>query len=65
MGLSDTGAKNYSDMGRSLSLKGTNTHHNVQMGQISQTEVMVEIYSKSLVRTIGKVLPMIFSYNTN
>ena len=29
-----------------------------------QTELMVEIYSKSLVRTIGKLLLMKLSYNT-
>ena len=29
-----------------------------------QTELMVEIYSKSLVRAIGKVLLMTFSYRT-
>ena len=29
--------------------------------KIFQTEVMVEIFSKSLVRAIGKVLPMKFS----
>ena len=32
--------------------------------KIFQTEEMVEIYSKSLVRAIGKVLLMKFSYNT-
>ena len=29
-----------------------------------QTELMVEIYSKSLVRTFGKLLLMKLSYNT-
>ena len=33
--------------------------------QIFQTEFLVEIYSKSLVRAVGKVLLMTFSYNTN
>ena len=41
-----------------LILKGTNTHHNGHMVKIFQTKVMVEIYSKSLVRAIGKVLLM-------
>ena len=35
------------------------------MGKKIQTELMVEIYSKSLVRATGKVLSMKFSYNTN
>ena len=30
-------------------LKGTNTQHSGHMGQIFQTELMAEIYSKSLV----------------
>ena len=42
--------------------KGYNTQHS---GQISQNEVMVEIYSNSLVGAIGKVLRMEFSQNTN
>ena len=36
----------------------------VKWVKISQTEVMVEIYSKSLAGAIGKVLPMKLSYNT-
>ena len=37
-----------------LDLKGTNTHHNGQMGKKkNQTGIMVEIYSKSLVRAMG------------
>ena len=35
------------------------------MGRFLQTELMVEIYSKSLVRAICKVLIMKSSYNTN
>ena len=31
----------------------------------NQNELMVEIYSKGLVRAIGKVLRMKFRYNTN
>ena len=42
-------------------LKGTNTQHSGHRGQNFQTEFMAEIYSKSLARAIGKVLPMIFS----
>ena len=34
-------------------------------GHTSQTKLMVEIYSKSLVRAIGKVLLMKFSQDTN
>ena len=53
-----------------FSLKGHNTQHSGHMGQLQlvviwvnfyQTELMVEIHSKSLVRAIGKVLPMKFS----
>ena len=35
--------------------------HSGHIGQIFQNELMVEIYSKSLVRAIGKVLLMKFS----
>ena len=41
-------------------LKGTNTHHNGHTGKKIKTEIMVEIYSNSLVRAIGKVLLMKF-----
>ena len=42
-------------------LKGTNTYPNGHMGkQKLQTVLMVEIYSKGLVRTIGKVFLMTF-----
>ena len=47
-------------------LKGHNTQHSGHMGKKNvQTELMVEIYSKSLVRAIGKVLLVKFSQNTN
>ena len=46
--------------GGTFSLKGTNTQHCGHMGQFFQTEVMVEIYFKSLVGAIGKVLLMKF-----
>ena len=39
--------------------KGHNTQHSGHMGQ---TELMAEIYSKSPVRAIGKVLLMKFKY---
>ena len=39
-------------------LKGTNTQHSGHMVKNSQTELMVEIYSKSLDRAIGKVILM-------
>ena len=42
-------------------LKGTTTQHSGHMGQVFQTELMVEIYSKSRVRAIGKVLLLTFS----
>ena len=49
-----------------LYLKGHNTQHIVVIRvKISQTGLMVEIYSKGLVRAIGKVLLMKFSENTN
>ena len=40
---------------REVSLKQTNTQHSGHMGTNSETESMIEIYSKSLVRAIGKV----------
>ena len=40
------------------SLKGTNTHPNDPWFKKLKTELMVEIYSKSLVRAIGKVFLM-------
>ena len=47
-------------------LKGHNTQHSAHMGKKkSQNELMVEIYSKSLVRAIGKILHMKLDYNTN
>ena len=52
-------------MPRRLSLKGHNTQHSGHTGHFFQNELMVEIYSKSLVRTIGKVLLMKFSLNIN
>ena len=43
-----------------------NTQHSSHIGKKkSQTELIVEIYSKSLVRAIGKELLMKFSKNTN
>ena len=42
-------------------LKGT--QQAAQWVNISQNELMVEIYSKSLVRAIGKVLLIKFSQN--
>ena len=39
-------------------LKGHNTQHSGHMGQNFKNEFMVEIYSKSLVRAIGKVFLM-------
>ena len=45
-----------------MRLKGPNRQHSGHMGQVFfQTELMVEIYSKSLVSAIGKVLLMKFS----
>ena len=35
-------------------LKGHNTQHSGHVGHFSQNEIMPEIYSKSLVRAIGK-----------
>ena len=46
-------------------LKGTNMHPNGYMVKNLQTELMVEVYSNSLVRAIGKVFLMKFSQNTN
>ena len=40
----------------SYSLKGTNTQHSGHMGLFFQTELMVEICSKSLVRAMDEVL---------
>ena len=40
------------------SLKETNTQHSGHADQNFQTEFMVEIYSKSLVRAIGEVVLM-------
>ena len=34
-----------------MDLKGHNMQHNVHMGHFSANELMIEIYSKSLVRT--------------
>ena len=46
----------------SIYLKGTNTWHSGHMGQnIWQTDLMVEINSKSLVRAVDKILLMKFS----
>ena len=39
-------------------LKGHNKQHSSHMGKKIQTELMSEIYSKSPVRSIGKVLLM-------
>ena len=39
-------------------LKWPNTQHSGHMGQFFQTELMVEIYSNSLVRAIDEVLLM-------
>ena len=44
-----------------MGLKGTNTQHSGHTGNFFQTELMVEIYSKSLVRANGKLLLMKFS----
>ena len=38
---------------QNVNLKGTNTQRSGHMDQIFQTELMVEIYSNSLVRAIG------------
>ena len=47
-------------------LKGHNTQHVVVIWvKDFLNELMVEIYSKNLVRAIGKVLLMKFSHNTN
>ena len=46
-------------------LKGHNTQYSGHMGQFCQNELMVEIYSKGLVRAIGKVSLMKLSQNTN
>ena len=45
----------------SLPLKGHNTQHSGHKGNFFQSELFVEIYSKSLVRAICKVLLMKFS----
>ena len=39
--------------------------HSGHTGQNFHNELMVEIYSKSLVRAVGKVLVMKFSQNIN
>ena len=44
-----------------MELKGHNKQHSGHIGQHFQTELMVEIYSQSLVRAIGKVLLMKFN----
>ena len=44
-----------------ICLKGTNTQHSGHMVQNFQTELIVEIYFRSLVRAIGKVLCMQFN----
>ena len=46
-------------------LKWHNTQHIGHAGQFFLNELMFEIYSKGLGRTISKVLLMKFSYNTN
>ena len=45
----------------SVFLKGHNTQHSGHTGHNFQNELMFEIYSKSLVRAIGKVLCMKFT----
>ena len=45
--------------GMQCSLKGHNTQHGGHTGE--KKELVIEIYSKSLVRAIGKVLHMKFS----
>ena len=47
------------------SLKGTNTHPNGHMVKDLQTELMFEIYSKSLVRFFDEVFLMKLSQNTD
>ena len=42
-------------------LEGHNTHHRFIWVNIFQNEIMVEFFSKSLVRAIGKVLHIEFS----
>ena len=49
----------------SLSLRYTTRSTVVIHANKNQNELMVEIYSKSLVRAIGKMLCMKFSQNTN
>ena len=48
-----------------VDLKGTNTHPYGHMVKNMQTELMVEIYSKGLVRAFGKVFFMKLSQNTD
>ena len=48
-----------------LGLKWPNTENSGHKGQFFQTELMVEISSKSLLRAFGKVLLITFSWNTN
>ena len=52
------------ERGKMHTLKGTNTQHSSQTGQKCKTQLMVEIYSKSLVGAIGKVLHLKYSQNT-
>ena len=47
-----------------LILMGHKTQHMVIWDNIFQTRLMVEIYSKSRVRAVGKVLLIKFSFNT-
>ena len=46
-----------------IRLKGPNTQH--ILVKKNPTELMLETYSKSPVRAIGKVLVMKFSWNSN
>ena len=53
-GLNSTSGKELTKF-RVCALKGHNTQHMVIWDNFFQTELMVEIYSKSRVRAIGKV----------
>ena len=51
----------FAEMPLFVHLNGHNTQHSGHIGRKYQTELMVEIYSKSLVRAIGIVLCIKFS----
>ena len=61
----DTGFLKGRGGGVRATVKGTQHARGSIVVTFFQTELMVEICSKSLVRAMGKVLLIKFSYNTN